>query len=142
MSLVRSVAPALSNVHEAINSSGLGVLWAIMGLRRHEGRGTAMNEKVVTLATALTLVVLIGVGFVDAVRDDDTGTAVLFALVLVGVLSLARTRAGAGSVALRRDLASWLDRTSPVTGETADELANRAVSRLRAGFSPPGEATL
>ena len=75
-------------------------------------------------------------------RDDDTGTAVLFALVLVGVLSLARTRAGAGSVALRRDLASWLDRTSPVTGETADELANRAVSRLRAGFSPPGEDTL
>ncbi len=42
--------------------------------------------------------------------------------VLVGVLSLARTRVKAGSIVLRRDLASWLDRASPVPGETADEL--------------------
>ena len=95
-----------------------------------------MSDRLVTLATALTVIVLAAVGFVDAVRDDDTGTAVLFVLVAVGVLSLARTRTKAGSVALRRDLASWLERTSPVTGETADELGNRAVSRLRAGFGP------
>lgn len=100
-----------------------------------------MNEKLVALATTLTLVVLIIVGFVDAIRDDDSGTAVLFALVLVGVLSLARTKARAGTVVLRRDLASWLDRASPVTGETADALANRAVSRLRAGFGESGEIT-
>ncbi len=94
-----------------------------------------MDDKLFVTATALTLLVLTGVGFVDAIRDDNTGAAVLFAITFVGIASLARTRAKPGAVSLRRDLASWLDRASSSTGETPDQLANRAVSRLRAGFS-------
>jgi len=86
------------------------------------------------MVTAQTLLVLCLVGLIDAVRDDDTGSALLFGLIFVGVLSLARSRTKAGAVSLRRDLSFWLDRTSPATGETPDDLANRAVSRMRAGF--------
>ncbi len=94
-----------------------------------------MNPRIATKATSLTLAVLIVVGFVDAVRDDDTGTAVLFALILVGVVALTLSSLASSSVTLRRDLASWLDRTSTATGESVDDLGSRAVSRLRAGFS-------
>lgn len=94
-----------------------------------------MNDRIAAAATALTVLVLCLAGFIDALRDDDTGSAVLFASIFVGVLFLARTRTKPSSIQLRRDLASWLDRTSPTTGETPDQLGDRAVSRLRAGFS-------
>jgi len=51
-----------------------------------------MNDRVVTLATAVTLLTLVIVGFIDALRDDNTGAAVLFAIIFVGVLSLSRSR--------------------------------------------------
>jgi len=94
-----------------------------------------MDEKLMKRAGALTLLVLSAVGFVDAIRGDDTGTAVLFGVIFLGVLGLAREKQSTGSVTLRRDLASWLERTSPTSGESPDEMANRAVSRMRAGFS-------
>ena len=94
-----------------------------------------MNDKLVKRAAALTVLVVSVAGFVDATRGDDTGTAVLFAVIFVGVLGLAREQQSTGSVTLRRDLASWLERTSPTSGESPDEMANRAVSRMRAGFS-------
>jgi hypothetical protein len=95
-----------------------------------------MNDKLLTILMASTVLVLCGAGFVDALRDDDTGTAVLFAFIFLGVAGLGRTRSRAGTITLRRDLASWLERASTATGETPDEMGNRAVSRLRAGFMP------
>ena len=66
--------------------------------------------------------------------------AVLFAVIAVGVVALAFGDARRGGVVLRHDLARWVDRTSAVTGETPDELASRALSRLRAGFSATSDA--
>ncbi|MEM7285714.1 MAG: hypothetical protein AAF480_05125 [Actinomycetota bacterium] len=86
------------------------------------------------MATALTLSVVAVVGLVDAIIDDRSGSAVLFGVLAVGIVALSRLRVGETTVTMRRDLASWLDRVSPVTGETPDEMSDRAVSRLRAGF--------
>ena len=61
--------------------------------------------------------------------------AVLFAVLAVGVAGLTLGEARRGGVVLRPDLATWVERTSAVTGETPDELTSRAVSRLRAGFT-------
>jgi hypothetical protein len=94
-------------------------------------------NKLGTLASNLTLVVLAVAGFVDALRDDRTRSAVLFAPLLVGVVVLSRTKSADTAVPLRRDLVSWLERTAPATGESPEDLANRAVSRLRAGFDDP-----
>ncbi|MGI9624422.1 MAG: hypothetical protein ACR2PK_16435 [Acidimicrobiales bacterium] len=94
-----------------------------------------MSTRLVIQATALTLVVVCVVGFVDAVVDDRAGPAVLFAALAVGVIGLARLRVNETTVHMRRDLASWLERVAPVTGESVDELSDSAVSRLRAGFT-------
>ena len=93
-----------------------------------------MNQRIAIMATALTLVVVAVVGLVDAIIDDRAGPAVLFGVLAVGIAALSRLRIGETTVTMRRDLASWLDRVSPVTGETPDEMSDRAVSRLRAGF--------
>lgn len=98
-----------------------------------------MTSRITTLITAGTLVLLCLVGLFDSLRDDRSGPALLFALVAVGIVALASARTNAHGVTLRRDLASWLERVAPVTGETVEELNNRAVSRLRAGFGEPPE---
>jgi hypothetical protein len=94
-----------------------------------------MNSKLLVAASALTLVVIAVVGLIDAIIDDRPGAAVLFGILAVGVVGLARVRTTETTVSMRRDLASWLERVSPVTGESVDELSDRAVSRLRAGFT-------
>jgi hypothetical protein len=83
----------------------------------------------------LTLAVIAVVGCVDAARDDHTVLAVLFGILAVGIVGLALGEARRGGIVLRADLATWVERTSAVTGETPDELTSRAVSRLRAGFT-------
>ena len=90
-------------------------------------------NRLITLVSGLTLVVVAVVGCVDAARDDRISGAVLFGLLAVGIAAVT-LGAGRGGVVLRRDLATWVDRTSAVTGESPDELTSRAVSRLRAGF--------
>jgi len=96
-------------------------------------------NRLFVLASGLSLAVLAIVGLVDAVRDDHTGLAVLFGVLVVGVAGLALGEARRGGVVLRPDLATWVERTSAVTGETPDELTSRAVSRLRAGFTGTSE---
>jgi len=103
-------------------------------------RGTIMNRLFV-LASGLTLAVIAVVGCVDAARDDHTGLAVLFGILAVGVVALVVSEARRGTIVLRRDLATWVERTSAVTGETPDELTSRAVSRLRAGFAGTSDDT-
>lgn len=95
--------------------------------------------KISALATALGLAAIAAAGIVDAVRDDRAGPAVLFAILLIGVVVQAQWRTSRAAVPLRRDLASWLERTSPATGESPESMANRAVSRLRAAFIDSAE---
>ena len=92
-------------------------------------------SRVFVLASGLTLAVIAVVGCIDAARDDHTGLAVLFGILAVGIVGLALGEARRGGIVLRPDLATWVERTSAVTGETPDELTSRAVSRLRAGFT-------
>ena len=87
------------------------------------------------LASGLTLAVIAVVGCVDAASDDHTGLAVLFGILAVGVVGLVLGELRRGGIVLRPDLATWVERTSAVTGESPDELTSRAVSRLRAGFT-------
>lgn len=93
-----------------------------------------MTPRLRIMATASTLAVIATVGMIDAIIDDRAGSAVLFGVLTVGIAGLGRLRSGETTVAVRRDLASWLERVSPVTGESPDQLSDRAVSRLRAGF--------
>jgi hypothetical protein len=97
-------------------------------------------NRLVVLVSGITLAVIAVVGCIDAARHDHVELAVLFGFLAVGVAALAIVDGRNRGYVLRRDLASWVERTSAVTGETADELTSRAVSRLRAGFSP-GEET-
>lgn len=92
-------------------------------------------SRVFTLASGLTLAGIAVVGCIDAARDDNTGLAVLFGILAVGIVGLVLGEARRGGIVLRPDLATWVERTSAVTGETPDELTSRAVSRLRAGFT-------
>jgi hypothetical protein len=96
-------------------------------------------NRVFVLASGLSLAVIAVVGCVDAARHDDTGLAVLFGILAVGLATLTLGQARRGGIVLRRDLATWVERTSAVTGETPDELTSRAVSRLRAGFTGPSD---
>lgn len=93
-----------------------------------------MNQKLALYATALTLTVIAIVGCIDGIIDDNNGPAALFGVLAVGIVGLTRIRSGEFTVSIRRDLASWMERVSPVTGETPDEMSDRAISRLRAGF--------
>lgn len=93
-----------------------------------------MTPRLRIMATASTLAVIAAVGMIDAIIDDRAGSAVLFGVLTAGIAGLGRLRSGETTVAVRRDLASWLERVSPVTGESPDQLSDRAVSRLRAGF--------
>lgn len=95
-----------------------------------------MNSSLTTYATTGTLAVIAVVGLIDSIVDDRAGPAVLFAILAVGIVVLARVRVDETTVTLRRDLASWLERTAPVTGESVEDMNARAVSRLRAGFIP------
>jgi hypothetical protein len=102
--------------------------------RNRDGRGDIMNRLFV-MVSGLSLAVIAIVGCVDTARNDHTGLAVLFGILAVGLATLTLGEARRGSIVLRRDLATWVERTSAVTGETPDELTSRAVSRLRAGFT-------
>ena len=92
-------------------------------------------NRLFVLASGLSLAVIAIVGCVDADRAEHTGLAILFGILTVGVVALTAGEARRSSIVLRPDLASWVERTSAVTGESPDELTSRAVSRLRAGFT-------
>lgn len=85
--------------------------------------------------TALTTILAFAaVGIVEAARQAAVGLAVMFAvvaLVAVGLLASVRRRT---PVALRSDLATWIEATSSITGESTSQLADRAVSAYRAAL--------
>ena len=74
---------------------------------------------------------LAAIGTVAAARTGSVALSILFAAV--GCLALARSRpTRRRSVALRADLAGWIDEVSAVTGESAEDVADRALSAYRA----------
>jgi hypothetical protein len=92
-------------------------------------------NRLMVLATGFSLALIAVVGCIDAARSDRTSLALLFGVLGLGIAALTLGEGRRGSIVLRRDLATWVERTSAVTGETPDELTSRAVSRLRAGFT-------
>lgn len=102
------------------------------------GPRPTMN-RVVVLASGWSLVLVGVVGCIDAARGDHVALAALFGLLALGIAAFTTSEDRRRGVVLRRDLQTWVERTSATTGETPDELASRAVSRLRAGIS--GEPT-
>lgn len=81
-----------------------------------------------------TIGVVAGVGIVDAIRIEHWGVLgllVVIELVTVGLMLSLRSRA---PVVLRDDLATWLESTAAITGETPDGIADRAVSSYRAAM--------
>lgn len=83
----------------------------------------------------LTIAIVAGVGAVEASRIGEV--VLLGLLVVIGVLAvgIAVSLRFSAPVMVRGDLAAWLDTTSALTGETASNLANRAVSNYRAAMS-------
>ncbi|MFN3216277.1 MAG: hypothetical protein ACE367_07270 [Acidimicrobiales bacterium] len=87
------------------------------------------------IAPIITLSATAAAGLIGAIAADHLGASLAFTVLLIGNL-VHLIAALHPPVRLRDDLAVWVARTSAVTGESADDLVNRAVARLRAGFSP------
>lgn len=96
-------------------------------------------SRVVVLASGWSLVLIAAVGAIDAARTSDWAIVGLFGILALGIAAFVTQVDRRRGVILRRDLQTWVERTSSATGETPDEMASRAVSRLRAGIS--GEPT-
>lgn len=82
------------------------------------------------LAVALSVV-----GAVDGLVDQAFDTTIVF--VIVGALCLAgplRAASGRDRVAVRADLAGWLEATAAEHGEQPGDLADRAIGAFRAGL--------
>lgn len=76
-------------------------------------------------------------GLVDAVRQSEAALAVLFAMIIV--LNGAQIfRRSVRVVRIRADHDAWLRRTSAVTGEPADVIADRAIGAYRDVIDAPG----
>lgn len=92
---------------------------------------SARNRWVWSLSTIAVLAVL---GAIESLRSGHVGLFGLscsIVLVLVGLASSLRRRA---PVAVRSDLAVWLETTSAITGESASAVADRALSSYRAAM--------
>lgn len=79
-----------------------------------------------------TIGVFAAVGIVDSVRAERWGVLGLFAVIELVAIGLAFSIRSRAPVPLRDDLATWLESTAAVTGESPGEIADRAVSRYRA----------
>ena len=75
------------------------------------------------------------IGGIDALASGEPDLVVIFVVLAApaGAL-LVRSHPRRPPVALRRDLATWLDQRGTATGETAEVLADRCVSTYRAGL--------
>ena len=95
-----------------------------------------MSERMRLLLPLVLIAAIAAVGIVETARSGEIGVlGLLCAIELVtGGIAAALWRSRV-PVAVRADLASWLDATSAVTGETPSELANRALSAYRVQLS-------
>lgn len=85
----------------------------------------------------LVVAVLIAVvGAVDAAIGDAPDLVVLFvAVAVLCAVVLLRSITRRRAVAVRDDVARWLEITAAEQGETMDDLADRAISTYRAALA-------
>ena len=83
----------------------------------------------------LTVALIAAVGAVEAARIGEGGLLGLLIVIDVVVIGVLLSLRVSGPVMVRSDLATWLESTSSVTGETTSALANRALSAYRASMS-------
>ncbi len=91
-----------------------------------------MSERTRWWWSLLTIAALAGLGIVEAARTDHLGLLGLLGVIELVTIVLAWTLRSRSPVPVRGDLASWLESTAAVTGESPGELADRAVSSYRA----------
>jgi len=85
---------------------------------------------VLVLATVVSLV-----GLVDALVGPTWDFVAVFGLALVlQLVLLVRGLGGRAEVSVRRDLASWVAARAVATGETPEEVVDRALAMARAGL--------
>lgn len=85
----------------------------------------------------VVIVVVAGVGFVDAIVGGQADLAVVFAaIVALSLVAVARSWTHRHRVGLRADLVAWLSRRASERGTTLDDEAERAISAFRAGVTP------
>jgi lysylphosphatidylglycerol synthetase-like protein (DUF2156 family) len=85
---------------------------------------------VVVLATIVS-----GIGLLDAVVGRAWDFAVVFGLTLIlQLVLLARFHRGRAELTVRRDLASWVAARAVATGESPEEVVDRALAMVRSGL--------
>lgn len=98
-----------------------------------------MFGRTAQLVSLASIAVCGGVGALQAVSDDETAFALLFCLItIIALAGFAAAWRSPAAPRLRDDVASWLEATSAITGESSEALANRAVSAYRASLSDDG----
>lgn len=99
-----------------------------------------MSERSRWWWSLMTIGVLAAAGIVESARSGNVGLVGLMIGVELVTIGLAVSLRRRPPVALRADLASWLESTSAITGEATSRLADRAVSAYRAGLTDDREA--
>jgi hypothetical protein len=81
------------------------------------------------------VVIVAGVGLLDAIFTEEHDFAVLFAMVAAaGAVQVLVLVSRPPAVAVRRDVVRWLRERSRLTGEPVVHLADRAVTTYRAAL--------
>ena len=80
------------------------------------------------------IAVVAALGVVEALRNDQVGLVGLLCFIELLTVGLAWSLRRQAPVAVRADLAAWLETTSAITGESAGAVADRAVSSYRAAM--------
>jgi len=93
-----------------------------------------MIQRLTQRTMLLTAAVLCIAGIIEAIRTSSPGIAIVFALVLLVGVGIARRRTSSRPIHVRPDLREWLDDVASLTGESVEEVANVALSSYRAGL--------
>jgi hypothetical protein len=94
-----------------------------------------MNQGNLGKLLAAALAIVLAVGALDALIGRDWDLFAVFVLALgVHGWSVGRSQLGRPMVGLRRDLVSWLQQRSEVTGEAIPVVADRAVAHYRSQY--------
>lgn len=84
----------------------------------------------------VAVIVLCGVGAIDAARGDEWDLVVIFgAVAVMTAVLLARTSVSRILVPIRADLVRWMAARAAVTGDRTENLADRAVAAYRDGLT-------
>lgn len=92
---------------------------------------SARNRWLWSLSTIAVVAVL---GVFEALRSDHIGLLGLLCLIALMTIGLGWSLRRRSPVAVRSDLAAWLETTSATTGESASAVADRALSSYRAAM--------